>query len=263
MRTWRIKALGIEISVPPEWSLAALEPTKTPFGYEIGFRCGGQEQFNIQVGPSFSHSLEEIEREFRRYALGRHYSNLKFGRIVVGESEHVWARYLMGTGDWAKKYLIVFGATEYDITASCFGDEVLAERERTWDRAVRSFQIKAPTRRSKATSLPDRMREAAACFEKGYSHFVADRYWKALEEYEQGTLVSGEFPWNYFGRAMALMQMIEIGAMPESKIGLALGLAEKDVRQCLLLCPGEQDYQDMLRVILERRKKHEVGKHRP
>ena len=107
------------------------------------------------------------------------------------------------------------------------------------------------------------MREAAACFEKGYSHFVADRYWKALEKYEQGTLVSGEFPWNYFGRAMTLMQMIEIGAMPESKIGLALGLAEKDVRQCLLLCPGEQDYQDMLRVILEHRKKHEVGKHRP
>jgi tetratricopeptide (TPR) repeat protein len=262
MKTWRIKALGIEISVPREWSLATREPIETPFGQEVVFRCVEHEQFNIQIGPSFSHSLEEIEREFRRYALGKHYTALEFGRIVVGDSEHVWARYLMGTGDWAKKYLIVFGSTEYDITASCFGDQVVAQREGVWDRAVESFRLTASAKPRSATSFLDQMREAGACYEKGYSHFRAGRYWQALQQYEQGTLVSGEFPWNYFGKAMTLMHMIEIGAMPESKIRLALALADKDVQTCLLICPNERDYKDALRVIREYRKKHENAKHR-
>ena len=262
MKICRIKALGIEISVPREWSLAAREPIETPFGQEIVFRCGEHEQFNIQIGPSFSQSREEIERDFRRYALGKHYTDLDLGRIVVGDSEHVWARYLMGTGDWAKKYLIVFGSTEYDMTASCFGNHVLAERERIWDRAVESFRLTAPASPRRATGSLDRMREAGACFEKGYSHFGAGRYWDALQQYEQGTLASGEFPWNYFGRAMTLMHMIEIGAMPESKIGLALALADKDVQNCLLICPNERDYRDALRVIREYQEKHENAKHR-
>ena len=120
----------------------------------------------------------------------------------------------------------------------------------------------APAKPRRATGFLDRMREAGACYEKGYSHFRAGRYWNALQQYEQGTLVSGEFPWNYFGRAMTLMHMIEIGAMPESKIGLALALAVKDVQNCLLICPNERDYKDALRVIREYRKKHENAKHR-
>jgi hypothetical protein len=261
MKIWRIKALGIEISVPREWSLAAGVPIETPFGQEIVFRCGDHEQFNIQIGPSFSHSLDEIEHEFKRHALGKHYTDLEFGRIVVGDSEHVWSRYLMGTGDWAKKYLIVFGSTEYDITASCFGDQVVAQREGIWDKVVESFRLTEPAKPRSVPSFLDRMREAGACFEKGYSHFRACRYWQALQQYEQGTLVSGEFPWNHFGRAMTLMHMIEVGAMPESKIGLALALADKDVQACLLIFPNEQDYKDTLRVIREYREKRENAEH--
>jgi hypothetical protein len=58
MKTWRINALGIEISVPREWSLAAREPVETPFGQEIVFLCAEHEQFNVQIGPSLSQSLE-------------------------------------------------------------------------------------------------------------------------------------------------------------------------------------------------------------
>jgi len=146
------------------------------------------------------------------------------------------------------------------MTASCFGDQVIARRERIWDKAVESFRLTASVKPRSATGFLALMREAGACYEEGYNCFRAGRYWNALQQYEKGILVSGEFPWNYFGRAMTLMHMIEIGAIPESKIGLALALADKDVQSCLLICPNERDYKDALRVIREYRKKQRNAK---
>lgn len=71
------------------------------------------------------------------------YTDLEFGRISVGGREHVWARYQMTPGIWAKQYLIVLGGIGYAITASCKGTS-LAQREKVWDAIAASFRLLSP-----------------------------------------------------------------------------------------------------------------------
>ena len=67
-----------------------------------------------------------------------------------------------------------------------------------------------------------------------------------------------EFPWNFFGASMTLMQMIKTGAIPEGQVELAVTRAEKNLEACLLTTPREQDYLDMMVAIQDFRKSHSI-----
>ena len=83
IKTYQNLQLGFELDVPKNWLFPREEAIETLFGEAVVFYCGPAENFNIEIGQSFSESLEQIEREFRRYTLGRQYTGLEFGRIAV------------------------------------------------------------------------------------------------------------------------------------------------------------------------------------
>ena len=144
MKTYRNEELGFEIEIPEEWSIESI--SKVSHGsvedHSIVFKCGVGEAFNIQIGKSDPElSLEQTENEFRRYAEGKSYFALDAGKITVQEKEHVWVRYLMGDGIWTKKYLISLGGIDYVITATCFEQKLLLQREKVWDAVAASIRV--------------------------------------------------------------------------------------------------------------------------
>lgn len=91
MKTYRNEQHGFEIDVPETWNLPKGDAIKTPFGESIAFGCDTNEDFNFQIGQSTPESLDQPEREFRRYAQVKQYSGLELGRIAVGDGNHIWA----------------------------------------------------------------------------------------------------------------------------------------------------------------------------
>jgi len=258
MKLYRNENFGFEISIPKGWSILKRKSIKTPYGEAIVFDCGSDENFNMQIGWSAQSPIEQAEQDFSNFASKRKYTDLVIGEIIADGKAHLWARYCMDTKDWAKKYLVYFGETEYAITGYCFDTRKFLERERTWDTIVSTFRtIPFNTSREK-TSIIDRMNRAAMISDKGHSYFRSGKYMKALYQFEQGKLITHEFPWNFLGASMTLMQMIEVGEMPEEKIPMALNQAEKNIQVCLLINPSEPDYRRALNVIKEYKKKYNL-----
>ena len=259
MKTYRNNQLGFEITLPKEWHSLNSEAIVGPFGDGMVFKCNTMENFNILVGHSFSESLEQIKREFSRYAIGRKYTELEFSEIEVGNKNHVCASYRMGTGDWAKKYLIVFDKTEYDMTASCLSKKVLKEREKDWDKIVKSFKVIPSEKQPLSTNLMERAIQAQHRFDQGNKYFQAGKYYQALEKFEEGKLISHEFPWNFLGASMTLMQMVETKTIPDDLYSLAVAFAEKNIHACILISPREQDYHHALKVIQDYKNKYPLS----
>ena len=164
----------------------------------------------------------------------------------------------MGTEDWAKKYMIVFGKTEYDMTANCFNPQTFAEREQIWDTIVKSFRLIPSVMPQETSNSLDRIYQAAMTFDKGYGYFKSGHHQQALEYFEKGKMITHEYPSNFFGVSMTLMQMIEMGEIPENQIRLAVRNAEKNLEVCLLISPREQDYLEAMKVIQEFKRKHNI-----
>jgi len=72
------------------------------------------------------------------------FTDCMFGRILVGQKEHVWARYQMHNDVWSKKYMIILNGVGYAISASCSGKEMIIQREKNWDEIARSFRLVKP-----------------------------------------------------------------------------------------------------------------------
>lgn len=164
----------------------------------------------------------------------------------------------MGENDWTKKYLIVVGNTEYDMTGTCFTQEMFAKREVIWDKIVESFRIIPIEKVENNIDIFDRINQSSKVFEIGYSYFTSGNYKKALEQFEKGKMITHEFPWNFFGISMTLMQMIEMGVIPDNQIKSTVTNAEKNLEVCLLISPREQDYLDVMKVIQEFKKKNKI-----
>ncbi len=117
MKTYHSDQLGFEIDIPDEWELAPNYSTSPKVYFQLGCYT---EAFNFEVDALFPERLlEYTEYEFRQYAHQNGFHELVFGRIFVGGKQHVCARYhvLDKMGErWNKKYMLVFGATEYAIT---------------------------------------------------------------------------------------------------------------------------------------------------
>ena len=262
MKTYRNEQLGFEINVPEQWSLPTGGALSTPFGESISFGCGPNEAFNFQIGLLIPETLlDETEREFKRYAQEKGYTELELGRVGVGGKDHVWARYGMGFGDRTKKYMIVFGETEYAITATCFDQKAFAEREKIWDAIIATFRL-PPKTKTRSVGDVEGMFQAAQFFELGSSYFRSGRYQEALEQFERGKLLTRKYPWNFFGVCATTMQMIEIEAISEDQIALHLEKAEKNLDQCLRIAPTEQDYLAVKNKIRELREKHHSADHK-
>ena len=109
---------------------------------DIEFSTGPNEYLNIAVEimkpeppPHF------LVYFFLQYAQQMNFSDCTFGRIFVGQKEHVWARYQMLNNVWSKKYMIILNETGYAISASCIGKEMIIQREKEWDEIAESFRL--------------------------------------------------------------------------------------------------------------------------
>ena len=142
MKTFINERLGFKIDVPENWALPAFEATQTPFGETIDFGCEYFESFSLLVSRVVpEQSLEQTENEFRQVAQRSGYTSLIFGRLSFAGKEHIWARYYLGGGKWSKNYFIMMHGIAYTISAFCFYQNRLLEREQVWDTVVASFRL--------------------------------------------------------------------------------------------------------------------------
>jgi hypothetical protein len=258
VKTYRNEQLGFQIDIPEEWRVPGGAIAETFSGYSLVFECGAAEGLNLQIGSIVPQPLTQTEIEFRQYAQRQQYAELKTGRVVVEGQEHLWASYRMGAGDWMKKYLLVFDETEYAITATCFDQHAEAETEKAWDAMITSFRLIGASTPRRVTSKPERIYQAALYAEHGFDAFRAGRYQEALQHFEQGQLVTHEYPSNLLGISMTLMQMVVTGAIPAAKIPATVARAEKCVRACLLIAPNDPVYLDALKEIQDYKQKHNL-----
>jgi hypothetical protein len=136
MKTCRSERHGFKIDVPEAW----LPPEITPDG--PAFNCGREEAFSFKIGPiTYVPDLDITEDNFSRQAHANGYTEVAFGRIPVGGKEHVWIRFRLGNGQWAKKYLLVLGGKVFAITGSWHEQATFAQREAVWDTIVKSFRL--------------------------------------------------------------------------------------------------------------------------
>lgn len=158
MRTYQDHKHRFAIDLPDGWrrapalGLAALSILSGPqpnAPRKDVFQLGCyDEAFNFEIGRlSPAPPAEQTEREFLLYARSRGFVDVHFGRIVVGDKAHVCARYRVHDQfgpRWHKKYMIVFGETEYTITGTCNEASWFALHERDWDTIVQSFRLVEP-----------------------------------------------------------------------------------------------------------------------
>ena len=73
--------------------------------------------------------------------------DLQFGRINVHDKDQVWIRYYQAGGLWQKKrwqkkyFQSVWLALEFAITATCFDQKMLLQKEQIWDAIVSSLHV--------------------------------------------------------------------------------------------------------------------------
>lgn len=138
------------------------------------------------IGPILPERLlEYTEFEFSQYAQKKKHTNLEFGRIAVGGKDHVWARYCMVNGNWAKKYMIVFGRVEYAITAISLDQRTFLEREYVWDTIVKSFRLSKWRQKNADEIDARRIRVAGELFAKAYDAAALGRYEEACSLLEK------------------------------------------------------------------------------
>jgi tetratricopeptide (TPR) repeat protein len=181
MKAYRNEDLGFEISIPDRWPMPSAIAPDT-----ILINCAPVESFNVIVGYlAPERLLEYTAAEFRHYAQSQGYTDVEMGRIIVGNKEHVWARYNMGNENWTKKYMIVFGGIEYAMTATCYKRDLLNEKEKIWDLVVRSFQL-SHWREQDAIDLNSyRSQVAGELYQQAYQASAQGRYQDACSILEK------------------------------------------------------------------------------
>jgi len=186
MKTYRNERLGFEIDIPEEWLLAPI-PDEGPKSF-FQFGCYN-EAFNFEIGPLIPERLlERTELEFRLYAQTKGFTDLEFGRIVVGDREHAWARYRVQDGlglRWNKKYMIVFAGTEYTITATCNDPQWFGQRERDWDAIVTTFRLIESGAQAVLGHKARIRRAGGPLYEKAYESVAAGHYLEARDLLER------------------------------------------------------------------------------
>jgi tetratricopeptide (TPR) repeat protein len=211
MKTYRNEKLGFEIDIPEEWLLAPI-PDEGPKDF-FQFGCPN-EAFNFEIGPLIPERLlEYTELEFRLYAQNKGYTDLEFGRITVGGREHVWARYHIQDAmrsRWNKKYVIVFGGTEYTITATCDDPQWFAHREKDWDAIVASFRLLESRKQAADEQSARRRQIAGSLYDEAYQDVAEGRYEEARAKLEKCVLENPDHTLAHKELAVVLRQLGDV-----------------------------------------------------
>jgi hypothetical protein len=116
-KTYRDNEEGFEINVPEDWSLHRDTPSALPpilrrwaSGWNtdtaVAFTRGASEILNVVVETMTPEPTPELtEASFRFYAASMNLADCEYGRIIVGNKAHTWARYQMRNGIWSKKHM--------------------------------------------------------------------------------------------------------------------------------------------------------------
>lgn len=154
MPTFRNEKYGFEMDLPDGWAMSAglyripviLSNTIKRANILVEFAHGADEHLNIVVEPMMipEPPPEINELVFTLSAQDMGYTDVEFGRILVGGRLHSWARYTMLSKVWLKKYHIILNGTGYAITASCATEGRRPACEPTWDKIAQSLRLLNP-----------------------------------------------------------------------------------------------------------------------
>ena len=140
MKVYRNEKLGFEMDVPDEWSMSVSREHHLLSCDLVIFVSEYYEEFKIEIEKlNYEPSPEQVKNKYRKLSRKNNYTSLSFGKIVVAEKEHIWARYYQGGGKWTKNYEIFISGFLYTFIANCFVQYMLLDREKVWDGVVSSF----------------------------------------------------------------------------------------------------------------------------
>ena len=153
MSKYRNEKYGFEIDLPSGWGVTSgfaripviLSNVIQHANILEEFSHGGKEYLNIVVEfiqPEIPPDINELIFTLR--AREMNYTDVKFGKIMVGGRDHTCVSYFMNQKGWLKKYLIVLNGYGYALTASCPLENKNPKVEETWDNTARSFRLLNP-----------------------------------------------------------------------------------------------------------------------
>jgi tetratricopeptide (TPR) repeat protein len=181
MRKYTNETLGFELLLPDSWP----NPIETTSDTII-FDRAPIERINIIVGPLNPERLIEFTQlAFCRYAQTKGYTDVELGKIAIENINHACAKYNMGNNNWTKKYMVVFGYTEYAITASCYDKNSFLENEKQWDLIVKTFRLLEWRKNAIAEIINWRTKLGGELYEKAYEEAAEGRYIEACNLLEK------------------------------------------------------------------------------
>jgi tetratricopeptide (TPR) repeat protein len=88
--------------------------------------------------------------------------------------------------------------------------------------------------------------------------FQSGRYKEALEQFEQGKLITDKVAGNFLGVSMVTMHMIAVGEIPENQIPFYLEKADQNIDECIRIAPTNLEYLNAKNIISDYKKRYNV-----
>ena len=188
VKTYRNEEQGFAIDVPEAWVLPTANPYRSFLGNRSYLVAGRRKPSIYRSDRSCRNPPSLISSNANSVPMlnATVHRSATFGRVEALKANNTCGRAITwGREGAGRKYLLVLGATEYAVTATCFDPGMLVKKEKVWDEIVKSFHLSRSQKQEIQGIKIYRRDTAGALYEKAYEAVANDSDAEARNLLEQ------------------------------------------------------------------------------